>query len=346
MNYRFYLVFTLVFFLSGKTFIGFAFQDSPLFSSEKPLELELVTSLEELKLSKSDTVFFSTLLRYLTEEGEWDSLEVSLRARGNSRREKCQFPPIRMKIKKKDSNHTIFREDKALKLVIPCQYSFAFNDLIMKEYVCYKFYESVTPYHFKTRLVNLTLTDNKNRKSKTYNLKAFIIEDDDNLAKRFDAKISKAKLTLPNAINDTLSLQQDFFAFMIGNTDWSNTSQHNVKIMDIKGGKKVPVPYDFDLSGFVNAPYALPYDYLPIKSVTERLYRGICRESDLIQYVKNQFLMNEQIFTETLNSFQKEISSNDFKIAKNYLNSFFDILKNDREFNNQIIAKCTPYNIQ
>jgi hypothetical protein len=233
-----------------------AFQSSPLFSDQKPLEVELVASLEELKQSKSDTVFFSTLLRYQMDNGEWDSLEVSLRARGNSRRAKCLFPPIRVKIKKKDSKNTIFSDDKALKLVVPCEYSFSYNDLIMKEYICYKFYETVTPYHFKTRLVNLTLTDIKNRKRKTYNLRAFIIEDDDKVARRFDAKISKARMIMPNSINDTIALQQDFFALMIGNTDWSNTSQHNVKILERKEGNRIPVPYDFDLSGFVSAPYA------------------------------------------------------------------------------------------
>jgi hypothetical protein len=337
-----FLILNLVFFKIQVV----AFQSSPLFANQSPLEVELITSLEELKQSKSDTVFFSTLLRFQNEGGIWDSLEVSLRARGNSRRTKCQFPPIRVKIKKKDSKNTIFSDDKALKLVIPCQYSYAYNDLIMKEYVCYKLYESITPYHFKTRLVNLTLTDIKNRKSKTYNLKAFIIEDDDKVAQRFNAKVSNAKMVMPNSINDTVALQQDFFAFMIGNTDWSNTTKHNVKILEQKGGKNIPVPYDFDLSGFVSAPYALPYDYLPIKTVQERLYRGICRDDQLVQYVKNQFFINEQIFLETMNRYQKEINSNDFKIARNYLNSFFDIIKNDREFNDQILSNCIPFNIQ
>jgi hypothetical protein len=153
-------------------------------------------------------------------------------------------------------------------------------------------------------------------------------------------------MVMPNSINDTLALHQDFFALMIGNTDWSNTSQHNVKILERKEGNRIPVPYDFDLSGFVNAPYALPYDYLPIKTVQERLYRGICRDIELVNHVKNQFLMNEKIFQETMGSFQNEINSNEFKMARNYLSGFFDILKNESEFNEQILSKCIPYNIQ
>jgi hypothetical protein len=90
----------------------------------------------------------------------------------------------------------------------------------------------------------------------------------------------------------------------------------------------------------------IPYDYLPIKTVQERLYRGICRDIELVNYVKNQFLMNEKIFQETMGSFQKEINSNEFKVARNYLSGFFDILKNESEFNEQILSKCIPYNIQ
>lgn len=321
---------------------GAAFQSSTLFGPETPLEMELVTSLNELRLSKSDTVFFATYLRYKTEAEDWDSVRVELRARGNSRRTKCNFPPIRIKIRKKDSKNTIFEEDKALKLVLPCQVANSFNDMIRKEYICYKFYETITPYHFRTRLVNLTLTDSKERKSKTHNLTAFLIEDDDKAAKRFDGKISDAKMVRPNFINDTSALKQDFFAFMIGNTDWSNTVQHNVKIMEKIGSKHIPFPYDFDMAGIVGAPYAIPYDYLPITTVQERLYRGICRDPALVQYVRNLFIIKEQEFYDIMARYENDISTNDYKVARNYLSGFFEIIKNDKLFNSQILSKCQP----
>jgi hypothetical protein len=320
------------------------FQNSTLFSDKEPLEVELVTSLAELRNSKSDTVFFSTVMKYKTENGEWDSLEVELRARGNTRRKVCHFPPIRIKIKKSASKNTIFAEDKSLKLVLPCQIANSFNSMIAKEYMCYKFYESVTPYHFQTRLINLTLTDVKDRKSKSHNLVAFIIEDDDKVAKRFQYKISDAKIIRPNVINDTSAVRQDFFAFMIGNTDWSNTGQHNVKVMADKNKNHIPLPYDFDMAGFVAAPYAVPYDYLPIKTVQERLYRGLCRDQELIEYVRNQYIQLEPVFTETMTHYEKYLSSGDFKSTRNFLNGFFEIIKNDIMFRDQILSKCLPNN--
>ncbi|HJR71262.1 MAG TPA: hypothetical protein VKA43_14560, partial [Gammaproteobacteria bacterium] len=36
------------------------------------------------------------------------------------------------------------------------------------------------------------------------------------------------------------------------------------------------VPFDFDFSGLVDAPYAGPPPELPINSVTDRLFRGFC----------------------------------------------------------------------
>ena len=38
----------------------------------------------------------------------------------------------------------------------------------------------------------------------------------------------------------------------------------------------VTVPYDFDLAGIVDAPYAKPAEELQLSSVRERRYRGYC----------------------------------------------------------------------
>lgn len=336
------ILYFMLLIISG--FHAHGFQSSTLFSEKEPLDLELVTSLNELRNSKSDTTFFSTVLKYKNENGLWDSLQVELRARGNTRRKICHFPPIRIKIKKSLSKNTLFAKDKSLKLVLPCQLANSFNGMIAKEYMCYKFYESVTPYHFQTRLVNLTLTDVKDRRSKTHNLIAFIIEDDDKVAKRFQYKISEAKVIRPNYINDTSAVRQDFFAFMIGNTDWSNTGQHNVKVMADKNKNHIPLPYDFDMAGFVSAPYAIPYDYLPIKTVQERLYRGLCREPELVEFVRDQYIRLEPEIKDTMARYENYMNASDYKMARNFLNGFFEIINNDKLFKQQILSQCLPNN--
>jgi hypothetical protein len=336
---KYILIFFLPVFLVGKVS---AFQNSALFGTETPLEIELSTSLTDLKLSESDTLFFTSFLRYKTPNDDWDSVKVELRARGNSRRIKCGIPPIRIKIDPKDAKNTIFEGEKALKLVLPCEESASYDDLIYKEYLCYKFYELLSPYYFQTKLINLSLTDIRGRKSKTHQLVAFLIEDDDKTAKRFEGGISDAKIIRPNLVNDTIALKQDFFSFMIGNTDWSNTVQHNVKIMEWSGKKVVPLPYDFDMAGFVGAPYAKPYNYLPIQTVQERLYRGICRESELVQFVRDHFLSKEQDLYSILETLENEIRTSNYKEARNYISGFFEIIKDEEQFEVQIRSECLP----
>jgi hypothetical protein len=72
------------------------------------------------------------------------------------------------------------------------------------------------------------------------------------------------------------------FQYMISNFDWSMRAGpagegccHNHRLL--AGGQKlVPVAYDFDYSGLVDAPYAVPPEGINVDSVRERLYRGYC----------------------------------------------------------------------
>jgi hypothetical protein len=250
-----------------------------------------------------------------------------------------------LKIPKGATKNTPFEGNRSLKLVLPCQEGDSYNQLVFKEYIAYKLYEQVSPYFFQTRLINLKLTDRQTKKGKSYDLTAFVLEDLDNVAENFKAKTKDSGLVFPQLINDTLALKQDFFALMIGNTDWSNTSQHNVKMLNTGQGKLIPVPYDFDYSGFVNAPYAIPYEYLPIKKVTERLYRGICRSEELTQFVRADFLGRESQILSTLSTYQSTLSSADYASARSYLLEFFSILKNDGAFNSQVTQACQKHNL-
>lgn len=320
-----------------------AYQKDRLFAEQVPLDLEIVTNIKFLKNSESDTVFFSSFLKFKDAVGNPDSIPVDLRARGNSRRAQCFFPPLWLKIPNGEAKNTIFQGNRSLKLVLPCQEGEYFNHLAVKEYVIYKLYEEISPYFFRTRLINLTLIDRQNKKNKSYSLNAFVLEDIDQVAKNYQAKQKETGLVFPHLINDTLALSQDFFAYMIGNTDWSNTTQHNVRMLDIGNGKYVPVAYDFDYSGLVNAPYAVPYDYLPIKNVTERLYRGICRNPELTEWVRTHFLQKETRLLKILDDNRVYLSDSEFNSAREYLSEFFDILKNDLAFQSRMIGSCQEY---
>ena len=67
------------------------------------------------------------------------------------------------------------------------------------------------------------------------------------------------------------------FEYMIGNTDWSLSGLHNITLARDTTGMVNAIPFDFDWAGAVNARYAFPDKSLPIRQVTERLWRGDCR---------------------------------------------------------------------
>ena len=109
--------------------------------------------------------------------------------------------------------------------------------------------------HFNTRITSIAFTETKGSKIKTHDLKGIFIEDDKKIAKRFGGKILDRSIS-PYSQDPLGSVRNAFFQFMIGNNDFSTYAPHNEKLMEVDG-KIVPIPYDFDLSGLVNASYAV-----------------------------------------------------------------------------------------
>jgi hypothetical protein len=311
-----------------------------LFTAENPVAIEIAFSIREVKKQTNDTIFTKSVMKYKREDGSLDSMKIEIRARGNFRRTNCFFPPLRVRMKKKDTEGTLFAGNKSLKLVVPCQTGKAGSDLIIKEYLAYQLYEPVTPYHFTTRLVDLTLIDQSAKQAKSYTMKAFFIEDDDLVAKRFGGKIYEDPKFHPMRLKDTTSVINDFFHFMISNTDWSSMAQHNIKIMQVNNAEFIPLPYDFDMSGVVNAPYAQVNETLGTASVRERLYRGFCRPEPVFQYVRSVYLNNEQAIMKQITDLQSELNPKELPGIQKYIGEFFTILKSDKSFRDNIYGKC------
>jgi hypothetical protein len=57
----------------------------------------------------------------------------------------------------------------------------------------------------------------------------------------------------------------------------------------MKNGDLMPVIYDFDMSGLIDAEYAAPTPELGIESVTDRLYRGYCESNSELPLVFDSF---------------------------------------------------------
>jgi len=147
------------------------------------------------------------------------------------------------------------------------------------------------------------------------------------------------RLLFENLDSDTL-MPAMIFEYMIGNTDVSIYALHNLKIIQRPDKSLHVVPYDFDYSGLVNAPYALPARGFLLKNVTERLYRGPCRSQELVEpYVANFMAKKDLIraLPDQIPGFSK-ISRDD---ARNYIDSFYSSIDSPKEVRSLFVS-CSP----
>ena len=114
----------------------------------------------------------------------------------------------------------------------------------------------------------------------------FFIEPLGEVAKRNGLKVAKLGSLVPLAqIDPVAGARFAVFEYMISNYDWSMRAApkgeeccHNGRLLTdgSPGTLLTVVPYDFDFSGLVDAPYADPPEGIPIDNVRQRNYRGYC----------------------------------------------------------------------
>ena len=314
-----------------------------LFKSQEILPITLSYSNKDIKRNTNDSTYIKTDLSYTQEDGTWKILEVELRRRGNNRLENCYFPPIKIKIKKSVSKGTLFKGNKKLKLVLPCLKQKSMNDNVIKECLAYKLYEIISPYHFNTRMVTIDFTETRGKKTVIHKLKGFLIEDDKKISARHNGKILK-RFIHPLGQDAKTSVQNAFFQYMIANTDYSTAYQHNEKLFFIDN-KIIPVPFDFDMSGLVDASYAVVSQIqnveLDITEVTQRMYRGFKRDEKIFQQVRKEFIENKNQMLEIVDSFESKFDDpKEFITAKSFISDFYKILTDDKLFRKKIIDKA------
>ncbi|MDF1548982.1 MAG: hypothetical protein P1P88_14250 [Bacteroidales bacterium] len=130
------------------------------------------------------------------------------------------------------------------------------------------------------------------------------------------------------------------FQYLIGNTDWSVKALHNIKLLWRDSLQKpVAVPFDFDFSGLVNAPYALPAESLPINLVKERYYNGYARKL-------NELEANLLIFKEKKEDIYHLVHSIEGLEKKyidetlEYFDQFYLIADHPEKIQHEFIEKC------
>ena len=171
-----------------------------------------------------------------------------------------------------------------------------------------------------------------------------LIEDDDDVAKRLEGRsIDLQKVTFNRVDLETVVLMS-VFEYMIGNTDMSMFLQHNIRLVQTQAGQRYTVPYDFDYSGLVDAPYAIPAKNFGLGSVRDRLYRGPCRTAVELEPVFARFrTLKPEIMAvyDTLPG----LSDSSRKESKAYLEQFYRTIDRPGDVKRAFIDDCDkrPY---
>jgi len=317
----------------------FAQEANPLFQSKEAINIRATGSVKSVKKNSNDSTLVMGKFDY-QQDTSWINVPVQVRTRGNYRLANCYFPPLKLKLSKKDVDSTIFAGNKSLKLVVPCLINSEKNILIRKEYLCYQICEVLSDYHFKTRLANFHLTEISQKKPRTFELLSIFVEDNSLVAKRSNGKIIDTKGLSPQRFEEKQAIRNDFIQFLIGNVDWSALYQHNANIL-YSDGKYFTLAYDFDMSGFVNAGYAkINPPSMGTGDPKERIYRGFCRSKEAMEAVRAEFLSKEKAVHAVIDLEAKNFDKYDLKDMHSYIDEFFEILKSDFLFKSNILDAC------
>lgn len=247
--------------------------------------------------------------------------EINIRPRGITRKSRCNFPPLMLQVKKTQREELQVGKSENIKLVTYCKDSIGYQDWIKKEYLAYKLYNSLEEYSFRVKLVEVSYEDSKGQHP-TIQRTGFIIEPLEELAERFDCDIVPDEQAIKSIHKEKYKLLTAF-QYMIGNSDWNFSNRHNIRLLQCKtDSSPIPVPYDFDYSGLVNADYATPHPMLPIKKVTERIFqwRGSADEdfSATMQVFQDKRPVLEGILKQ-----EGLLSNETLSEAENYFDEFF-----------------------
>lgn len=319
---------------------------TPLFASDDPISIQITADFKSI-FKDRDTTQEKWYPGALVWKAGSDSgtADVELTTRGHFRLQSstCGFPGLRVKFPKDSTKPsplkgTLFEKQGNLKLGTHCRSGNArYEQIAHQEYLVYRAFNAITDSSFRVRFVNATYVDPKEEKGPILE-PAFFLEDDGDLADRIGMKKFGNQGAKFDDLDQPSGVLMAVFFYFIGNTDWSLPYLHNIKLFSWNG-RYVAIPYDFDWSGVVNAPYARPDARLPIKSVQERLWRGPCfPRADIDGAITRILAAKDAIYSR-----YREHAGLDPKLLKeslSYYDEFFKTVSDPKEVDRELRTNC------
>lgn len=259
---------------------------------------------------------------------------VRLRTRGNARKQVCGMPPLKIDFPAKSLDSLGFLKQDKIKLVFACSRSDDDIQMLYKEYFLYDLFRMIHPDGIRARLVQIKISD-VDQEAKLY--EGLIVEDEVEYARRLNIKVMQRDEIERMRLDRDAFLKVLFFQYMIANTDWTLSNLHNIELVKYPNRDRfVPVPYDFDFSGFVGQSYAHPHSSLPIKSIHDRYFFPFQIKQSEFETMTDYFLsIEDEVYL--LCDRASYMSSRSISQSKKYLKSFFDLLRKPKKIKASIV---------
>jgi len=320
----------------------------PLFADKSTLAVTIEGPISTLIRTRDDEEYLDGLFRYTEADGTEKVLDIKFRARGNYRRQRktCRLPPVRLNFDKDQLEGTLFEGQNILKLVTHCRPgSDRYEEYVAREKIAYDILNLLTPASFRARMFHITWvdTDGKNDSELRY---GFVIEHKNELERRLGMQEVTANRISYDDLEERQGATAALFQYLIGNTDFSMVAAtkgedccHNGILLKKEDSPIYFVPYDFDMAGIVDAPYAEPNPRFDLRSVTSRLYRGHCRfnpqlESTIAAYMDHQ--------DEVMRIIDKQEGMDDRtrNRVRGFIEGFYEIMADSRWVEGRIYGAC------
>lgn len=324
-----------------------ASEPQPLFASHETLNVRIDAPLSTLRDERESEEYRDGKLAYTTADGTEVVLDLKVRARGKFRRQRdvCPFPPVRLNFRKKQTDGTVFEGQDKLKLVAHCRTgSNRYEQLVLREFVAYRILQLLTEQSFSVRLLQITW-QNTDEPDDPFVHYGFVIEDEDLLAKRLGTRVADAEYSFPSQLDREQAALIGVFQYLIGNTDFSmlrgpegDVCCHNVTLFE-NGHGFLPIPYDFDFSGLVDAPYAAPNPKYRIRNVRSRLYLGRCQHNEMVEQTLTR-VAAKRADIESLIQAQEGLARSTRSSLQKYIDRYFKTIDTPDDIERRLLKEC------
>ena len=313
----------------------------PLFKSDSLIAVTFTTNWRQIRGDKEDKApYRAATISYLAADGKQVTVPIRAKTHGIWRLKNCEFPPIRLNIGK-EAKGTLFEAAKKPKMVSVCKDRDNYEQHVLQEMQLYRIYQLLTPVSHRVRPWRVKYADSASGREVGAHY-GFVFEDPDELAQRYNGKMITTKGAGPDDMEPGQAAIVYLFQYLIANTDFSFNGLHNGElIMKADGSPLLPVAYDFDFAGAVNAPYATVDPRLSVKRVRDRLFRGYCNFKEEYQAAVALFKEKKPaIYALYQDDVGKLLDPRVVKETLEYFDEFYATLDDKRDFDRRILGAC------